>query len=177
MFQSKPGETEVAILKSCHDNYSFFLENYFLSDDNFRRKSMVTLAHIISVFKGRPAAVSSLTFGLKNASSDEDVTTLLQFIRDTELWVPGIHGSIPLLFSWVGVMSVDVVGSGWWWWMMWEDQMLILVDIASDNCHPASCYLKSEKLYLILDERYCYPERKFKPGPTAFSLLVFEIAP
>ena len=105
MFQSKPGETEVAILKSCHDNYSFFLENYFLSDDNFRRKSMVTLAHIISVFKGRPAAVSSLTFGLKNASSDEDVTTLLQFIRDTELWVPGIHGSIPLCFSWVRLMN------------------------------------------------------------------------
>ena len=94
MFQSKPGETEVAILKSCYDNYSFFLDNYFLSKDNFRRKSMVTMAHIISVFKGRPAAVCTLTFGLKNATYDEDVTTLLQFIRDTELWVPGNHGSM-----------------------------------------------------------------------------------
>ena len=47
----------------------------------------------------------------------------------------------------------------------------VLVDIVSDNCHPASCFLKSEKLFLISDDRYSYLERGFKPGSKAFSSL------
>jgi hypothetical protein len=31
-----------------------------------------------------------LTFALKNVQTDDDLATLLQFIRDTELWIPGL---------------------------------------------------------------------------------------
>ena len=53
IFQSKPGEIDVPILKSCYENFSFFVENYFLASDSFRRKSMLFLAHIVAICKGR----------------------------------------------------------------------------------------------------------------------------
>jgi hypothetical protein len=42
----------------------------------------------------RPAAVYALNYGLLNAKTDDDVVTVLQFIRDTELWVPGLFLSL-----------------------------------------------------------------------------------
>ena len=87
--QSNPGGVDIPILAACFQNYSFFVENYFLSSDSFRRKAMLTLAHIVSVYKGRPAAVSTLNFGLKNAKTDEDISTIIQFVRDIESWCPG----------------------------------------------------------------------------------------
>ena len=31
-------------------------------------------------------------------------------------------------------------------------------DIVSDTCHPAPCYLKSKKLFIILSDQYCNPK-------------------
>ena len=42
--------------------------------------------------------------------------------------------------------------------------LAVLTEGVSDNCHPASYYLNSEKLFLISDDQYCNPERGFKLG-------------
>ena len=80
---------EIPLLRACCENFSFFVENYFLSDDQFRRRSMLTLASIVAVYKGKSAAVATLNFGLKNARTDDDLVTVLQFVRDAELSIPG----------------------------------------------------------------------------------------
>jgi hypothetical protein len=88
--QAKSGECDLPILRACHESFDFFVSAYFLSEDPFRRKSMALLANIVAVWKGRPAAMAVLTFALKNVQTDDDLATLLQFIRDTELWIPGL---------------------------------------------------------------------------------------
>lgn len=80
---------EIPLLRACCDNFSFFVESYFLSADPFRRKSMLALSTIVAVYKGKSAAVGALNFGLKNARTDDDLVTVLQFVRDVELWIPG----------------------------------------------------------------------------------------
>ena len=46
-------------------------------------------------------------------------------------------------------------------------------DIVSDTCRPAPCYLNSNKLFLILRDRYRNPERDSNLGPKRLSLLEF----
>ncbi len=52
---------------------------------------MLTLSHIMSISGGRPVAIKTLKFLLENSETDEDLGTLLIFIRDIELWIPGTH--------------------------------------------------------------------------------------
>ena len=40
-------------------------------------------------------------------------------------------------------------------------------DIISDTCHPAPCYFNSNKVFLLLSNQYCNPERGFKLGTWA----------
>ena len=44
------------------------------------------------------------------------------------------------------------------------DSVYARFDIVSDTCHPAPCYLNSNKVFLLLSDRYCNPEWWFKPG-------------
>ena len=36
--------------------------------------------------------------------------------------------------------------------------------VVSDTCHPSPSYLNSDKVFLLLSDRYPNPERGFKPG-------------
>ena len=51
---------------------------------------------------------------------------------------------------------------------------ITLFDIVSDRCNPAPCYLKSDKLFLILRDRYCNSKWDWNLGPKRLSLLEFE---
>ena len=44
------------------------------------------------------------------------------------------------------------------------DSVYARFDIVSNTCHPAPCYLKSNKVFLILSDRYCNLERESNPG-------------
>lgn len=52
---------------------------------------MLTLSHIMSISGGRPVAIKTLKFLVENSETDEDLGTLLIFVRDIELWIPGIN--------------------------------------------------------------------------------------
>lgn len=50
---------------------------------------MLSLAQLEVISFGRPTAISTLNYGLQNATNSEDIATVLMFVRDVELWTPG----------------------------------------------------------------------------------------
>ena len=49
------------------------------------------------------------------------------------------------------------------------DSVYARFDIISDTCHLAPCYLNSDKVFLLLSDRYHNPELGFEPGSSAFN--------
>ena len=54
------------------------------------------------------------------------------------------------------------------------DSIYARFDIVSDTCHPAPCYLNSNKVFCLLRDRYCNPEQGFEPGSSSESLFEFD---
>ena len=44
------------------------------------------------------------------------------------------------------------------------DSVYAQFDIVSSTCYPAPCYLNSDKVFLLLSDQYCNPERGFDHG-------------
>ena len=44
------------------------------------------------------------------------------------------------------------------------DSIYARFNIVSNTCYPAPCYLNSNKVFLLLSDQYCDPERGFEPG-------------
>ena len=85
---------DLPILKAVSENYSFFVEKYLLTNDPFQRKCILLLANLICLYKGRTAGVQTIQFGIARADDDEhcpdQLGAILQFVRDNEIWLPGI---------------------------------------------------------------------------------------
>ena len=64
-----------------------------------------------------------------------------------------------------------------YWWILKgprPSHMLPHVSLRYDLYNPAPCYLKSDKLFLILRDRYCNSKWDWNLGPKRLSLLEFE---
>ena len=47
----------------------------------------------------------------------------------------------------------------------------VCVEYVSRFCHPAPCYMISDKLFISLSDQYCNPERGFEPGSSGYNQL------
>ena len=54
------------------------------------------------------------------------------------------------------------------------DSVYAQFNIVSDTCHPAPCYLNSDKVFLLLSDQYRNPKRGFKSGALSECLLEFD---
>ena len=54
------------------------------------------------------------------------------------------------------------------------DSIYARFNIISDTCHPAPCYWNSDKVFQLLSDQYCNPERGFEPWSSSECLLEFE---
>ena len=54
------------------------------------------------------------------------------------------------------------------------DSVYTRFDIVSDICHPVPCYLNSNKVFLLLSDKYHNPEQGFKPGSLSECELEFD---
>ena len=43
------------------------------------------------------------------------------------------------------------------------DSVYAWFNIVSNTCHPAPCYFNSNKVFLLLSDQFCNPERGFEP--------------
>ena len=85
---------DLPILKSVSENYSSFVEKYLLTNDPFQRKCILLLANLVCLYKGRTDGVLTIEYGITRADDDEhcpdQLGVILQFVRDNEIWLPGI---------------------------------------------------------------------------------------
>ena len=54
------------------------------------------------------------------------------------------------------------------------DSVYAWFDIISNTCHPAPCYLNSDRVFLLMSNQYCNPEQGFKPVSSSECLLEFD---
>ena len=118
-------------------------------------------------------------------SSNEPMTLclifqLLQWVRQQKYWYRSLslmtsHKFDPLVKAKLAIL-LD-------FWINWMNEWKVYCniqahwacliasmlgfDILSNTCHPASCCLNSKKLFTIVYDRYCNPDRGFKPGTEA----------
>ena len=87
-------DEDLPILKAVSENYSSFLENYLLTNDPFQRKCILLMANLICLYKGRTSGIETIRHGITKADDDEhcpdQLGAILQFVRDNEVWLPGI---------------------------------------------------------------------------------------
>ena len=54
------------------------------------------------------------------------------------------------------------------------DSVYAWFDIISNTCHPAPCYLNSDRVFLLMSNQYRNPEQGFKPVSSSECLLEFD---
>ena len=94
LFSNEGRKIDLPILKAVSEHYSFFVGKYLLTNDAFQRKCILLLANLICLYKGRTAGIQTIQYGISKADDDEhcpdQLGAILQFVRDNEIWLPGI---------------------------------------------------------------------------------------
>lgn len=81
---------DIPVLKGFASCYESFLERYLLSEDAFQRKSVILLLNYLSLYQGRTVAVNVVKYCLDHAEGPEELGIMLEFLKDTELWITDI---------------------------------------------------------------------------------------
>lgn len=79
-----PTDNDIPFFKFMDINV--LLSQYFFSNDLFVRRFMISFMSSLALTKGRTVAVKTVKFGLLRAQSESDLASVLEFIRETELW-------------------------------------------------------------------------------------------
>ncbi len=88
-----PSFASSPLLESLGTHAEYFMENYLLVKDSYHRRCTVSMLAYLSLHPaigGRPVAVKVVKHCLLNADTEEELGLMFEFIKDTELWVPGV---------------------------------------------------------------------------------------
>jgi integrator complex subunit 5 len=82
------------LITSLAANADYFMENYFLVKDSYHRRCAISLLSYLSLHRaaggGRAVAIRVIKHCLLNAETEEELGIMFEFVKDTELWVPGV---------------------------------------------------------------------------------------
>ena len=84
---------EIPLLISVADNLQIFLDKFILSNNIFVQNSAITIISCTALKIGKGVSIRTIKHCITHANNDSQLGVLLRYIREIEMWQPGVVAS------------------------------------------------------------------------------------